>query len=61
MLRFIRMGRAFQWAIVVFAVFGSADADAGAAKDKLKPLHIALANHSVSMTRDLCRQTSWHF
>ena len=49
MLRFIRMGRAFQWAIVVFAVFGSATPTLAQPK-KLKPLHIALANHSVSMT-----------
>jgi len=49
MLRLIRMGRAFQWAIIAFAFFGSATPTPAQPK-KLKPLHIALANHSVSMT-----------
>jgi ABC-type nitrate/sulfonate/bicarbonate transport system substrate-binding protein len=45
----LMLQRAFQWAIIAFAFFGSATPTPAQPK-KLKPLHIALANHSVSMT-----------
>ena len=49
MLRLIRATRALLLALAAVVFFGSVETTLAQQK-KLKPLHIALANHSVSMT-----------
>ena len=50
MTRFVISWLAHQQFIIVAAFMCLADPSIAQQKPKLKPLHIALANHSVSMT-----------